>query len=157
MKYKRLTTEELQALEPEFVNYLATAQITAQDWEKMKLAEKDKAEDVIDIFCDMVYDRVLRKIKLLEYRDKHTLNIFNCLDDKLELIGLRAKASSLIDFTKENAFSSLTEEQINSIEMVRAEKDYTKEREMELFDLLQTGCFITDDRLYNILKGLIKK
>ena len=40
MKYKRLTTDELQALEKEFVHFLASAQITGQDWIKMKEKEK---------------------------------------------------------------------------------------------------------------------
>ena len=40
MKYKRLDSSELKALEKEFIHFLASAQITGSDWEKMKLEEE---------------------------------------------------------------------------------------------------------------------
>jgi hypothetical protein len=56
MKYKRLTTEELKHLEKEFVNFLASAQITGSDWEKMKANEIEKAEELLDVFSDLVFE-----------------------------------------------------------------------------------------------------
>jgi len=156
MKYKRLSVEELQALEPEFINYLAAAQITAQDWVKMKEKDFTKAEELVDVFSDMVYDKVLKKIKLLEFRDEKTLNIFNCLENKIELIGLRAKELSGIDFTKADAFANWDETYTQHIEVIKSERKYDSERELEIFQLLQSGCFVTDDRLYNALKGITK-
>ncbi len=154
MKYKRLSVKELQALEPEFINYLSTSQITAQDWVKMKEHEFLKAEELVDIFSDMVYDKVLKKINLLEYRDTKTLNIYNCLEEKIELIGLRAKELSTIDFTAADAFNNWTESLIDTIDVVKSEKKYIRDRELEIFELLQSGCFITDDRLFNALKSI---
>ena len=61
MKYKRLSVEELQALEQEFINFLAAAQITAPDWVKMKENEFAKAEELVDVFSYMVFDKVLKK------------------------------------------------------------------------------------------------
>ncbi|MGZ4035866.1 MAG: DUF6495 family protein, partial [Bacteroidia bacterium] len=52
MKYKRLTREELQALEPEFIHFLAAAQVTGKDWEKMKENKLEVAEELIDAFSD---------------------------------------------------------------------------------------------------------
>ena len=79
MKYKRLSKEDLSHLEKEFVNYLASAQITAPDWEKIKTEEKEKAEELIDVFSDMVYDKVVTNIKFLEFRDNKTLNVYNMI------------------------------------------------------------------------------
>ena len=36
-KYRLLTLEELGELRPEFVRFLASQSITADDWQKMKL------------------------------------------------------------------------------------------------------------------------
>jgi len=155
LKYKRLSNEELQALEKEFINFLSSMQITGADWEKIKLNETSKAEELIDVFSDVVYDKVLSKIKFLEYRDEKTLNIFKCMDDKIALVGLRMKEHSPLDLTAPDIFSQWTNNDTSSVNIVKSEKAYVKERRVEVFELLQTGCLITDDKLFNLLMGLV--
>ncbi len=155
MKYKRLTTEELQQLEKEFVNFLASAQITGPDWEKMKKNEVEKAEELIDVFSDVVYDKVMSKIKFVDYRDEKTLNIFNCTEDKIILIGLRVKEHSSLDLTAADVFTQWNDNNTSAVNVIRSEKKYMKERGMEVFELLQNGCLITDDRLFNLLNGML--
>jgi hypothetical protein len=155
MKYKRLYPEELQELEKEFVNFLASAQITGTDWEKMKEKELDKVNELIDVFSDFVYDKVLRKIKFLEFRDAKTLNIFNCTEEKIKLLGIRVNESSDLDLTAPDVLSKWNESNSANVTVVRTEKNYVKERELEMFELLQTGCIISNDRLYNMLRGMI--
>lgn len=155
MKYKRLTVEELQHLEKEFVHFLSSAQITAQDWEKMKKNESEKAEELIDVFSDLVYDKVMRKMKHLEYRDEKTLNIYNCLEDKIILIGLRVKEHSHLDLTAPDVFTQWNENTASAVNVIQSERVYVKERGVEVFELLQTGCLITDDRLFNLLAEMV--
>ncbi len=151
MKYKRLSEEELKPLEKEFINFLSSAQVTGPDWEKMKKEDKEQAEELIDVFSDMVYEKVMGKIKYLEFRDKKTLNVFSCQDDKIDLIGLRVKDQSSLDFTDKDVFTNWNDSDTASIEVVKSEKKYAKERGVEVFELLQTGCYITDDKIYNLL------
>lgn len=134
---------------------MASAQITGPDWEKMKKNDSEKAEELIDIFSDMVFEKVMSKMKYLEYRDKKTLNIFNCTDETIILIGLRVKENSLLDLTAEDAFTQWNENCASSVNVIKTEKKYTKERGVEVFELLQNGCLITDDRLFNLLKGMV--
>lgn len=155
MKYKRLTTEELKELQPEFVHFLAAAQITGPDWDAMKKKELSKAEELIEVFSDMVYEKVMGKIKFLEYREKKTLNIFNCLEDRIVLVGLRVHDHSMLDLTAEDVFSQWTESNASAVNVMKTERSYQKERGVEVFELLQSGCLITDDRLFNILKDMI--
>lgn len=156
MKYKRLTVEELKELEPEFVHFLAAAQITGPDWDKMKKNELSKAEELIEVFSDLVYEKVLGKIKFLEYREQKTLNIFNCAEEQVTLVGLRVQEHSNLDLTAEGLFSQWTESNSNAVNIIKTERPYQKERGVEVFELLQSGCYITDDRLFNILIGMIK-
>jgi|SRR3954471_17047027 len=156
MKYKRLTTEELNALEPEFINFLAAAQITGPDWDKMKKKELSKADELIEVFSDMVYEKVLSKIKFLEYREKTTLNIFNCKEEQIELVGMRVNEHSQLDLTATDISSQWSESHANAVNVIKTERPYSKERNLEVFDLLQSGCLITDDKLFTILKEMIK-
>jgi len=154
-KYKLLSTEELEALEKEFINFLSSMQITGPDWEKMKKNEVKKAEELIAVFSDIVYDKVLSKIKFLEYRDAKTLNIFNCMDDKISLVGLRVKEHSSLDLTAPELFNQWTKSNSSAVNIIKTEKKYIKERGIEVFELLQNGCLITDDKLFNLLRGML--
>jgi hypothetical protein len=153
MKYKRLTSEELNVLEKEFIHFLASAQITGSDWDKMKKKELEKADELIDVFSDMVYDKVLRKIKYLEYRDAKTLNLFYCAEDKIGLVGMRVKENSTLDLTNSDVLNKWNEQDLAGVHVVKSEKNYVKEREEEVFELLQNGCLITDERLFKVLMG----
>lgn len=155
MKYKRLSNEDLQQLEKEFVNFLASAQITAQDWQKMKINELAKAEELIDVFSDVVYDKVMSKMKFLEYRDSKTLNVYKCEEDKIVLVGLRVKEQSQLDLTVPNVFDQWNENSSASVNVIKTEKQYIKDRNIEVFELIQNGCLITDDRLFNLLNGIL--
>jgi hypothetical protein len=154
MKYKRLTSEELKALEPDFINFLASAQITGPDWEKMKRDENEKANELIDVFSDVVYDKVLSKINYLEYRDTKTLNLFHFGKDKVELIGIRVKETSPLDLTSDAVMNQWNEANNTSVNIIRSERKYEKEKQVEIFELIQTGCLITDDRLFKLLSTL---
>jgi len=153
MKYKRLTNEELQALQKEFVNYLAAAQITASDWEKMKKEEVQKAEELIDVFSDVVYEKVMSKIKFLEYRDKKTLNVFNCREEEIVLVGIRVSENSTLDLTSDNPVNGWNMND-NKMGVIKSKKKYAKERGIEVFELLQSACLITDDKLFHLLSKI---
>ncbi|MBL7883044.1 MAG: hypothetical protein JNL69_03175 [Bacteroidia bacterium] len=154
MIYKQLSSEELKALEKDFIAFLAHAQITGPDWEKMKQNELAKAEELIDVFSDVVYDKVLKKIKFLEYREPKSLHIYKCNNDNIELVGLKVNEHSNLNLTAENVFEQWNANNNASVTIVKSKRDYIKEREMEVFELLQTGCLITDDKLFTVLSKL---
>ncbi len=151
MKYKRLTPEELNNLEKEFISFLAHAQITAQDWEKMKIQENEKANELIDVFSDVVYDKVLKKIEYLEYREAKSLHIYKFTSEEIKLLGIKVKEGSKIDLTK----NDLNQQDFSAVTILKSNKKYQKEREVEIFELLQAGCLITNNALFNTLEKLI--
>ncbi len=48
MKYKRLTKEQLEELHEEFINFLATQSITAEEWATLKKEKPEVAEEELD-------------------------------------------------------------------------------------------------------------
>jgi hypothetical protein len=151
MKYKRLSAEELKELEKEFIHFLSSAQITGPDWEKMKKEEPLHAEELIEVFSDMVYEKVMGKIEYLEFRDEHNLNIFHYGKDRVEMAGLSVKPGSGIDLRLEDAMRNWDGSGVN---VLRTEKEYVKDRGVEIFEMLESGCLITDNRLFELIKEL---
>jgi len=155
MKYRRLTSDELRELEQEFIHFLAAAQITAQDWERMKQNETLAAEELIETFSDMVYEKVLGNIELLEYRDSKTLHIFKFESDKILLVGLRVNENSPIDLTQPGMFSKLDSDTIGAVSVIKTERAYKGNKQMEVFDLIQNGCVVTDEKLFDLIMNMV--
>lgn len=156
MKYRRLTNEELAELETEFVRFLATNSIPAEDWVKMKKHEPKKVNELIDTFSDMVFENILKRVDYLEHRSPKELRLFKCDATKIYLTGLRIEGISTIDFTEnlpaETMINRFKEESSNAIlKLYRAEKSYKKERTVELFDMMEKGALISNGTLYNTL------
>ena len=66
MKYTRLTKEQFEALNQEFINFLATQSITADEWKEIKEQKPEVAEEELDVFSDLVWEGVLSKVEYLE-------------------------------------------------------------------------------------------
>ena len=157
MKYRRLTDEELKELEKEFVNFLVSNTITADDWVKLKEFDPEKAEVLIELFSDVVLDKVLKKVQYIEHRGERDLIVFNCGKDEIELFGLTVSEELEVDLTNEASVISmlLNSEMLDgNVKSFKQTKAYTKEREVEIFEMIQSGCLITDDSIFNTLKGL---
>ena len=66
MKYQRLTKEQLDELHEEFATFLATQSIDAQMWVEIIAERPNVAEEQLDLFSDIVWERVLEKVTYLE-------------------------------------------------------------------------------------------
>lgn len=157
MKYRRLRQEELAELEGEFVRFLASNTVTADDWQKLKTEEVEKAEKLIEMFSDLVFEQTLKKIGFLQRRSKTELQTFACLPDKIMLRGLRLQGDSSLDFTRNEAPEEMMQQLQNSgaeLQVYRAEKAYIKTREAELFEMMEQGCLISKGDMYQVLDKL---
>ncbi len=157
MKYRRLRSDELSELENEFIRFLASQSITGPDWEKLKKEQHGKAEEMINIFSDMVYDKILKGIEYLEIKATSNLKTFHCGTEKIVMRGLLVEGETNLDFTKEQSPEQMIGQMKMSeasLKLYRAEKKYGKDRELELFQMMETGCLISDGTLYKLLESM---
>ena len=158
MKYRRLTNDELAELENEFIRFLASNTITSQDWVKLKTETPTKAEELIEVFSDIVFEKILGKVAYMEHRETQDLRLFHCLEDKMILLGLRVAPNVGIDFTQkqtaEEMLSKFRQAPKGALKMYRAEKVYKPNRTAELFKMLENGCLISKGVLFKTLANL---
>ena len=150
MTFRRLNSDELAALEKPFIKFLVANTITGSDWEKMKTQEPERASKMLDIFSDFIFEERLRKVEFIQHQEPKELRLFKCTDDTIYLIGLQVDADSDIDFTQQ---TDLTKMGVSTegVNVYRAEKKYTRGREREIFELLESGCRISESGLFEVL------
>lgn len=158
MKYRRLTNDELAELENEFVRFLASNTITSDEWVRLKTDTPTKTEELIEVFSDVVFDKILGKVAYMEHRERQDLRLFHCLEDKMILLGLRVAPNVGIDFTQkqtaEEMLAKFRKAPQGALKMYRAEKVYKPNRSAELFKMLENGCLISEGILFKTLSNL---
>lgn len=156
-KYRRLRLDELEELEKEFVDFLIINGVAADDWTAIKEKEPKKAETIIDLFSDVVFEGILRKTKFLEFVARNSIMTFQCLKDKLVLIGMDTSDSS-IDLRDEATYKQLSEGKLlDQVKIYRQEKKYSADRNTEIFRMIEQGCYITEGLWFKKLALLLPK
>ena len=155
MKYIRLTKEQFEELNQEFINFLATQSITAEEWKNIKAQKPEVAEEELDVFSDLVWEGVLSKVEYLENLAPQHMYLFKVEKSQLRLIGLKIKADN-IDLTTKEGFSWLRENLMSDeVELFNADKSIEADKNIKLFELIKQGSTITKGALFKYLEDLI--
>lgn len=160
MKYRRLSNEELEQLEENFVRFLAAQSITGMDWTTMKTANPERTEELIGQFSDVVIEKTLHNIEYLEYKEKQDMKMFHCLPDKIVMYGLIAEGVTDLDFTSQDQPAVMMDKMKKSganLKVYTAEKVYKDGKRLEeIFRMLEGGSKISPDgAMFKLLKGLV--
>lgn len=158
MTYRRLTNEELSELEPEFVRFLASNQLNANDWENLKETNPVKVEELIMLFSQIVFDKTIKGIEYLEFRSLNDIKTFHCLEEKIQMFGLVVEGNERIDFRTNmdsTAMVKLVKNSNSKVSLYSAEKAYNGKREAELYKMMESGCLISKDgAIFKLLSSL---
>ncbi len=157
-KYRLLTEEELKQLEGVFINFLAANSITASDWERIKKEDKEKMNSLIKQFSDVVFEKTLANVELLEKRLSNKLLMYKFSNEDIILLGMEIIGDSPMDFREEFNISQLAElfenENLN-ISFIIGTKPMFEDKKKEIFDLMETGAMISQNKeLFSALEKL---
>ena len=154
MKYTRLTKEQFEELHKEFINFLATQSITADEWQNIKTNKPEVAEEELDVFSDLVWEGVLSKVEYMEHISPQRMHLFKLSEDSMHLIAVTIK--NAIDITSKDGFAWLRENLMNDdVEFQQAKKEYSNDKNLDKFKLIQQGSVITKGELFTYFDRLI--
>ena len=160
VKYRRLNKEELEELKDDFIKFLAAQSISADDWESWKTNKIEKVDDLIDLFSDIVMEKILNNIDFLEMLAPNEIKIFSMDIKRARMVGVRMNSNE-IDLRKSediNSFFSDIQKGMNhNPEVFHIEKEYTKPKADEVYFLIENGATVTNEMLYNSIDALIKR
>lgn len=121
-RYRRLTVEELEAVRPEFVKFLASEGIAADDWEQRLSTQSPDIEACLDEFSEKFWDGATAAIAYLEHRPS---------DDSVWLFHFAETAAHVIRCTKSG----------DGVQWSQGGKSFEQEaRGREIFMLLEQGA-----------------
>lgn len=148
LKYRLLTIEELHELEEEFKHFLIINQIYDDEWKLLNQQKSQKVEELIVLFSNLVIEKALKKIAFLEIITNNGINAFYCNENEMELIGISTE-NKQFDFTLVKEPSDIRNQ---SLSIFKTSKPYIKIREIEVFNLINSGCSIISAERYKKLE-----
>jgi hypothetical protein len=155
MKYRQLTKEQFLALSDEFAEFLATQQIDVKEWEIIKKDNPSLADEELNIFSDIVWEDVLNKTEFLVHNSEKHINLFKCNSKEIIRISIQLKGLNK-NFLKSEDYQWFLKNPLHDgIDYFKAVKKYSKDRNKEIFELIEMGCELTKGDLFNEIKELI--
>ncbi|MEM7486298.1 MAG: DUF6495 family protein [Bacteroidota bacterium] len=155
MKYTRLTQQQLEELQPEFINFLATQSITAEEWTTLKQEKPEVAEDELDVFSDLIWEGVLSKVEYLENISELHMHLFYLTDKEMKLLSVKVMNPNIDLRTKEGFGWFKRNFQSDFVEYLTASKAYSDDKNLDKFNLIQQGATITKGELYQWFDQII--
>jgi len=156
MKYARLTKEQFEELHPEFTNFLASQSIDKKEWDTIKKEKPEVAEQELDVFSDLIWEGVLTKAEYLEHFSKNHIFLFHCKEGYIDSMVLKSLVPE-IDFLTKEGLQWLTDNIFTeTVEILTGKKNYDKERNEALFDLIRQGTILSDGQLYTQIKTIMQ-
>jgi len=155
MKYRQLSKEQFETLHKEFAQFLASQQVDAKEWKVIKEQKPAIADEELNLFSDLVWDDALTKTKYLEHFSTANINLFKCEEKQILRIVVQVSKPNFDFFKKEDYEWFIDNTNDKTVQFLKGAKKYTKERNLELFDLVEKGGVISDGKLYDSLELLI--
>lgn len=155
MNFRRLTKEELEALVEDFALFLASNSIDKKMWDEMKSENPEKAEEMLDIFSDMVFEKALKSAKYLERISETEIHCYAFHGGQAHVISALAQntATNFVDGNLAESMTSLLAEK--KLELIQGTKKYAAAREAEMFTVMKTGAVLSDGKIYQSLLALL--
>ena len=155
MKYRQLTKEQFEELHEEFAVFLAAQQVDVKEWVAIKKDKPEVAEEEMNLFSDVVWDRVLSKANYLEHFSPDSLNIFRFDQENIHRVVVKIDKEGINLLEKEDFEWFVNNSSDARIEYFKGQKPYLKERNVEIFDLIEKGSVVSNGELYEAIFKLI--
>ena len=157
MKYTRLTKEQFEELHQEFINFLATQSITADEWTTIKKKEPEVAEQELDVFSDLVWEGALSRAKYLENISQQQLFLFEIGEKHMHLIAIKITKEG-IDITSPEGYKWLRLNLLDeAVELFTSKKEFSEDKNADIFALIHQGAVITKGELYRFFEEILSK
>jgi hypothetical protein len=135
-RFRLLTLEELEALKPELIQFLASQGVTASDWRDWTENKNDKRDLYLEAFSDFIFFSVTEKTRYLIRKLSDGIQYVEVQEDGFNMIWFKKMAGPKIAGRDEQVFDK--DEEVD-YEIVKGYKKFKESKNTEIFSLLGEG------------------
>jgi len=154
MKYRYLTYEEFTVVEDDFSNFLYDCGLSPYEWKLLQDHYSEQAWSMLGEYSDLVFDRMVKDVRYLEYRTEKHLKAIECHQDHMVSIGVEIPEESKINLTEIGTLMAIDRVDEQAYRCFEFISSYHTDRDHEIFDMIEAGCYVVDSSVFNHLKHI---
>jgi hypothetical protein len=136
---------------------LATQSVDKIEWDDIKKNRPHLAEQEIDLFSDVIWDKALTNVSYIDHFSKNYIFLFKCIDEVVFSWVVKTN-NPQIDFVSADGIHWLADNLFsNDVEITKGRKDISENRNIALFEIIKQGGIISKGELFNKLDSLINQ
>lgn len=146
MRFRRLTTEELLALETEFKQFLIIHELYDEEWRQLAAESPEKAENFIGLFSDVVFEKICTELRYLVHFSDNLVSFFDVSSEPLKAFHIQS--SNEISLENEAALKTAFSDHSDKLSLYKGQKKLQKKKADEVWDLIQKGSQKCDESYF---------
>ena len=156
MKYRILTSEELEIFAEDFKHFLIVNGVHNEEWVEMNKTDVEKATQFVELFSDTVLQKVYEKLKFIEHRSATSCMVFKLGAEEIELVSINVKEGASADLSTPESIHQALVKAADQLTFFKTKKKYAKQREDEIHQMLQQGCVNSSEAFWMSLEKVMK-
>jgi hypothetical protein len=155
MKYRTLNNIEREEFREEFIQFLASNTIVADDWVKLRKEKPEVANELFERFSDIVFQKVYEKIEYLQVLGVDYAAFYGI--QKNETVVYIVQVQPKNDQTNYSEIEVI-EQLTNQLDQcfINVYRKQLMDRELEIHGLIENGANSCDGSIFIQLKNQIK-
>ena len=142
IKYRTLSKEELFALEDEFKQFLIVNGLHDQEWRALCTEEPNKAQQFIDLFSNLVLEKVYSQVSGLVQIGQDFVSVFLLLEEPWRVYFFRSKDQNLIENINPSNFVEALVRLAPNLQVQIGTKKNTLPKAQAVHELISNGAQI---------------
>ena len=127
------------------------------EWDDIKKNRPNVAEQEIDLFSDMIWEKALTNVSHIDHFSKNYIFLFKCFQNEVLTFVIKTN-NPQIDFVSADGINWLSENLFSDeVEITRGKKDVSENRNESLFEIIKQGGIISKGELFTKLDSLINQ
>lgn len=140
LKFRALTPEELTELETEFKQFLIINELYDAEWRDLATKDPQKAQEFIDMFANIVLEKVYNKQPGLLQIGNDFITVFDFQDDVWNFFHFQTTDTKLFaDCSPEN-FLTLLQNAWEQLSLHKGSKKSSEHKAKEVYSLICKGA-----------------
>jgi hypothetical protein len=154
MRFRRLSSEELFALDIEFKQFLVVHEQYDEEWRMLAENKPEVADEFIEMFSDLILSKVYNQVSFLVHFSEGMVSFFDMRNNPLKAFHI--KCAKHLSLQNELELQHVIDHHFDQLHFFVGQKQLSKEKADEVFDLILKGSEVCEESYFHKYTDLFK-
>jgi hypothetical protein len=140
LKFRPLTIQELNELETEFKHFLVINELYDAEWRQLAVNDPSKAQDFIDLFSNIVLEKVYTKLPGLLHIGEDFITVFDFQKDVWNLFHFQLTTQNTLSEINPDNFMAFLQTSWSDLSFKKGTKKCSEQKAEQVYAIICKGA-----------------